>query len=205
MYLLSDASIAFTTPADGCSPIAWRNIVKSDLLLTISQCVGFCCVSTTNISGRILDNMNKTGFLKHTEWMHVSYYLTVHRFSSLVNKTWTVIFSFSVSPFSSEVRKLSHVATVVLFPREKDDETNPEPFDQMKLFSQAIFQCHISLCLIHEVGLSRWHHLSSSSRFTGLSWPLSSRSRETDASKEHLSVKDSWNWRETHESYMVKW
>lgn len=81
------------------------------------------------------------------------------------------------------------------FPHERDDETNSGPFDQMKLFSQAIFQCHISLCLIHEVGLSHWHHLSSSSRATGLSWPLSSRSRETDASEEHLSIKDSWRLR----------
>lgn len=52
MYLLSDASIAFTTLADGCSPIAWRNIVKSELLLTVTQWVGFSCVSIRNISGR---------------------------------------------------------------------------------------------------------------------------------------------------------
>ena len=32
MYLLSDASTAFTTLTDGCSPIAWRNIVVSELL-----------------------------------------------------------------------------------------------------------------------------------------------------------------------------
>lgn len=37
MYLLSGASIAFTTLADGCSPIAWRNTVKSELLLTVNQ------------------------------------------------------------------------------------------------------------------------------------------------------------------------
>lgn len=71
------------------------------------------------------------------------------------------------------------------------DEANPGPFVQMKLFSRAIFQCHIYLCLIHEVGLSRWRHLSSSSGAAGLSWPLSCCSRETDASEEHLSVKDS--------------
>lgn len=41
MYLLSDASTAFTTLTDGCSPVAWRNIVKSELLLTVTQWVGF--------------------------------------------------------------------------------------------------------------------------------------------------------------------
>lgn len=41
----------------------------------------------------------------------------------------------------------------------------------MKLFSQAIFQCHIPLCLIHEVGVSHWHHLSSSSG-QGSYWAL---------------------------------
>lgn len=97
-------------------------------------------------------------------------------------------------------------------PRERDDETNPGPFDQMKLFSQAIFQCHTPLCLIHEVGVSHWHHLSSSSQATGLSWPLSSSTRETDASEEHLSIRSLWELgcvsifnqpNETHESDTV--
>lgn len=37
MYLLSDASIAFTTLTDGWFPITWRNIVMSELLLTVTQ------------------------------------------------------------------------------------------------------------------------------------------------------------------------
>lgn len=82
----------------------------------------------------------------------------------------------------------------------------------MKLFSQAIFQCHIPLCLIHEVGVSHWHHLSSSSQATGLPWPLSSSTRETDASEEHLSIRSLWKLgcvsifnqpNETHESDTV--
>lgn len=56
------------------------------------------------------------------------------------------------------------------FSCERDDETNPEPFDQIKLFSQAIFQRHISSSLIREVVSSHWHHLSSSSQAPGCSY-----------------------------------
>lgn len=44
---------------------------------------------------------------------------------------------------------------------ERDDVANPWPFDQMKLFSQSIFRCHISLGLIHAFGSFRgliYHH-----------------------------------------------
>lgn len=36
-------------------------------------------------------------------------------------------------------------------PHERDDETNPEQFDQVKRLSRAIFHCQISLWLIYEL------------------------------------------------------
>lgn len=126
--------------------------------------------------------------------MYASFYITACGCSPQVNKTWSVVLSVlhhtSLPCYFERSQEAQSCSNSGAIPHGRDDETNPGPFDQMKLFSQAIFQCHISLCLIHEVGLSHWHHLSSSSRATGLSWPLSSRSRETDASEEHLSIKD---------------
>lgn len=99
-------------------------------------------------------------------------------------------------------------------PHERDDETNPAPFDQMKLFTQAIFQCHISLCLIHEVGLSRWRHLSSSSQATGGSpdhWAVAPGRRmpprnicQSNSRGGFAAFPSSINHKETHESYMLE-
>lgn len=139
----------------------------------------------------ILDSWEK----ERMHVLYVSYYITACGYSVQVNMTWSLIFSIlhprsSICYFkwSQDAQSCSNPCA---FPRERDDETNPGSFDQMKLFSQAIFQCHISLRLIHEVNLSHWHHLSSSSRVSRLSWPLSSLSRETNAFEEHLSIKDS--------------
>lgn len=53
-----------------------------------------------------------------------------------------------------DVRKVSHVETTMIPPHERDDETNPGPFDHVKLLSWAIFHCQISSWLIREVVFS---------------------------------------------------
>lgn len=50
-----------------------------------------------------------------------------------------------------DVRKVGHAETTMISPHERDDETNPSPFDHVKLLTWAIFHCQISSWLIREV------------------------------------------------------
>lgn len=105
-----------------------------------------------------------------------------------------------------EFRELSH-RNLHAFPQEREDETNLGPFVQIKLFSQAIFQCHISLSLIHEVDLSHWYHLSSSSQATSFTLGRLMSQRNICQSKicgGYYAFPFPINHKEAHESYMLE-
>lgn len=101
------------------------------------------------------------------------------RCSFQANKRWrcTVGAAFCTPHLHIDLSRIQSCRNFHASPPERDDETNPTSFDQMKIFTQAIFQCHISLSLIHEIVLSHWYHLSSLSHAAGLFRPLSSCSR----------------------------
>lgn len=133
-------------------------------------------MSATNISGR-----GVYIYFRRAHLFHGNYQMCKEGVKTLWNSSY--IFYITACGCSNKLGKtwlLCHFwwcqeAGLLCFsPWEPDDKTDLGACDQGKLFSQAIFQCHCSLCLIHEVSLSGWYHLSSSSLSTRLSWPLSS-------------------------------
>lgn len=151
-YLLSDASTAFSSLTDDCSSVARSKIVQSELLLNryLPSWVSvlkilhggiYFQLTSWHKQEKSLNSWNDMQEFECRQWIPLMRHNLLGLHST--RQISTLLFL--------DVRKVVHAETTMISPHERDDETNPGPFDHVKLLSWAIFHCQISSWLIHEV------------------------------------------------------